>query len=308
MIISPIKTPDQVQQRTMLLQQTMRPEKLPFPIYKEYPIVLDKHSIYSHGLFHEDKLIAHANLWPRTLIDPHGQHITRVGLVGNVATHPEWQGKGLMKRMFAYLEQLAQEQQLSALLLWSDLVEFYQKLGFQSLGKEWIFRLRPEKQDLQLAQELTLEFPAKLPLNRQYLEKLMALRPNLTLTAERSPEEFATLLTIPACDLCVVTDASEPIAFAIIGKGYDMMGVVHEWGSPSPEILDICIAAMARYHEFPEVYLLSPYDLDELWIHHYRSIAKKEKVLEMALIKPLATTTELMSLLDKGFIWGLDSI
>ncbi|MFW7379367.1 MAG: GNAT family N-acetyltransferase [Oligoflexus sp.] len=309
MEMGPLKSASHLQQRNRLLQQTLRPTNLPFSIQTEYPIVLDtKNNQLSHGLIIDDKLIAHANLWPRNLIDSRGHTISRVGLVGNVATHPEWQGRGLMAKLFQYLEAVAQDQGLEALILWSDLVQFYQKLGFQSLGEEWLFQFSNELGNTRTPSNISLDFPVQRSLNHEELQKLLRLRPEVPTTLERSPVEFAQLLEIPSCDLCLLTVDGEVQAYTILGKGYDMMGVVHEWGSESADFLEVCLGHILQFHQFDKIYLLSPYYIAENWLSFYHSKAISKQKLAMALVKPLSISWKHRELAERGFIWGLDSI
>jgi len=307
MIMTQLHSETQFEQRHQLLQETLRPEKLPFPIQAEYPIVLDPTQCqFSHGFIVGEQLIAHANLWPRNIIDRDGQIMARVGLIGNVATHPAWQGKGIMAKLFQYLENLAYEHQLAALILWSDLVQFYQKLGFQSLGQECLFRLQITRPSNIISP--IMEFPIQRQLSPEILEHLMKLRPPVSATVERSQAEFACLLNMPSCDICLLTEDGMPRAYAIIGKGYDMMGVVHEWGAENPLQLHLCLSTIADYRQLPELHLLAPYYIEESWLRFFRSMAIEEQRLDMALVKPLTADWQSLPAISEGFIWGLDSI
>lgn len=123
-IIKNVSTQD-LAQRNQLLQNCLRPEPLPYPIQSEYPIVLnpDCHD-YSHCLYDEDRVIAHANLWPRYLVDDKGRTVAKIGLIGNVATNDEYRGRGIMSKLLTYLESKAILADMQALVLWSDLSKF----------------------------------------------------------------------------------------------------------------------------------------------------------------------------------------
>ena len=65
-------------QRSKLLQSTLREQKTYYNIDQEYPIVLDpKTNEFSFCIVDQstDKLIAHANYWPRTFT--HNNHQTQ---------------------------------------------------------------------------------------------------------------------------------------------------------------------------------------------------------------------------------------
>ena len=54
---------------------------------------------------------------------------------------------------------------------------------------------------------------------------------------DRSIEEFQQLLTIPDMVTLVSMSNNVPTSYCIIGKGKDMVSVVHEWGAQRPEEL-----------------------------------------------------------------------
>src|SRR5690606_5092783 len=80
------------------------------------------------------RIVAHANLWPRTWRT--GQESFEVGLIGNVATSTQERGRGIGTELMRQLESLARRHNLKALILWSDLLKFYQNLGYHALGTE----------------------------------------------------------------------------------------------------------------------------------------------------------------------------
>ena len=122
--------------RNSLLQETLRPEPQEFSIELEYPLALSESSLNrSFGGFIDSELVTHVNLLPRQIL-LNEIAVGRVGLIGNVATSPIHQGHGLMRQTMEQIINVAQSQKLDAILLWSDLDDFYTKLGFVKVGKE----------------------------------------------------------------------------------------------------------------------------------------------------------------------------
>lgn len=300
--------PHQIQTRNQLLQSSLRPDPLPFSIESEYPIVLDREDqAYSYCWDFDGQLCSHANLWPRKLIHGSRGYQVPIGLVGNVATNPLWRGHGHMRSMLAAIEELGRHQGLSSLILWSDLSSFYQKLGFQSLGKEFHFHFVetnlpcPQKSSAQLVKI------NKNHVTLSELQCLLDLRYPLELTLKRSPEEFQSLLAIPWLDLWVAISDSSLIGYAMIGKGYDMIGVIHEWGALEPVYLIDLIHQIRRDKALKQCLLLAPHCLETSW---YKALVEEAYAVEtqaMALIKELGQAS-VVSDLENLFIWGLDSI
>lgn len=288
----------------------MRPPDMPFPVEAEYPIVLAADGApYSHCLIEHGRVAAHANLWPRVLCD--AAHGTRhkVGLVGNVATAENMRGQGLMRRLFAHLAEAARREQLETLILWADtdLHQFYQKFGFRSHGREWRFSFRikdlrasatsPDRQFLPTA---TLDLPLDV------LEGLLRHRCPTSATLERNAEEYRRLFEIPATTLFLRTDLDPTAGHFIMGKGCDMMNVVHEWGAPTPETAIHGLRDAAEAFGWEEIMMLAPGDLAPTWCQRFQRLAVKSELHYMALLdQPKSKAADALA---RGFIWGLDSI
>ena len=210
-----------------------------------------------------------------------------------------------MRSLIAQLENLAYGQGLHALVLWSDLLEFYQNFGFSSIGREWRLTIsRSERRyDTGLAR-----IEAK-SLTDADLTAMMALRPRLEWGIDRSPDEFRSLLTIPNTLLFIRRRGSKIMSWMIIGKGADLQAVIHEWGSLSPDELIADIQTILSGYNTASLTLLSPGQLHHHWLEPLRQRASDHSEHAMALAAPLGPKGDLaMKSLAKSFIWGLDSI
>ncbi len=299
-----------------MLSTCLRPSKLPFPISEEYPLVLSNlHFDSSYCIFGIDPnqpdqeiVLAHANLWIRQLRSRPTDQFWPVGLIGNVATHPSYQGQGLMKQAFTWLNQQAKTKNLSALILWSDLQEFYQKLGFESLAREARFRFS-NMTDLHCdTSHLDFGCAPLAEVEQVCLAEILRLRYLHPVTLDRSLLEFEQLSRIPATFLFFYTKNDKISSYLIIGKGYDMVGVAHEWGcSTATELISLIGFAQKVLH-LEDVTLLAPQGLPEDLFTAFSQNAAERTEHPMALFKPLSRNAEFLKACDKSFIWGLDSI
>jgi GNAT superfamily N-acetyltransferase len=304
--------------RDELLQAALRPEPLPFGIAAEYPLVLGErgaqHS-YCATLRGGGAVVAHANLWPRQLIAPSDgegpARLRAVGLVGNVATSAGLRGQGLMSELMGRLVERGRELGLELLILWSDLDKFYQKLGFSSLGGER--RLRFDAAGLAAWRDRGAPFlkTEAASLNAADVQALLDSRPRLPSTLERSADEMRRLLGIPRTDLFVRRrPGGAPDAYVVVGKGYDMVGVVHDWGGSAAADAISGVQTALRAGAWPELMLLAPAALAGGWLETLRKYAAGEEAHAMALGRFLGDgeSPELVKLGAALFIWGLDSI
>ncbi len=300
--------PEHFLERNKLLQICMRPDPLPFPIEEEYPIVLSNEArSTSYCLKHNNRICSHANLWPRPVVDRLGRIKGQVGLVGNVATDPSMQGRGHMRKLLSNLEEIGKRQNLDALVLWSDLDQFYHKLGYESVGQELHLGFPKTDPKRPSSRNFDGEFQLNGPLQSRDFERMMALRPSLPLTLSRNASEFARLMNIPWLDNFRILRGDEIVGSALIGKGYDMVGVIHEWGATDQETLLALIDHMADALPFESLMLLVPDRIDASWKSLLVKYSESHEKHPMALVKYLLNkerTEDYSSL----FVWGLDSI
>ena len=284
--ISPQNIQD-INQRNQLISLSLRPKGLPFKIDDEYPIVLDrKNSSMSHCITSDGRIVGHANLWKRSLLLEGKKTDKKIGLIGNVATDPRYRGQGVMKKLFNELYKIANSSNLHALILWSDLYQFYQNLGFRSLGKERRFTLSLKKLKAFSEIDGICELADPQQLSPLLLKDLINLRPKLDLTLDRSASEFKTLLSIPETHLFISYKNKLPTAYAIVGKGFDMIGVIHEWGGYRFEELAFLFYTLMDHYQTPEILLLSP-QLDTTWDASFQKISNKSEIHPMALYKEI---------------------
>lgn len=300
-------TASELRTRNELLQSALRSEPSSFDIAAEYPLVLGASGAsFSYCSGGGDGIQAHANLWPRTLICPDTNGRYAVGLIGNVATAERFRGQGMMNALMTDIKRQAVDMGMEALLLWSDLLEFYQKLGFQSFGHEcrWQFASRdlvvPRRQGWR-----------QLPPDeaRSLAAAMLTCRFPVPMTLERSFEEFQALLTIPALKIFGYFDHSGTLTgYLLEGRGADLVGVVHEWGSPDPDCLLTGIAVAAASAGLSQLTLLSPAKLPKSWYSSLRRHAVERALHPTGLAWYANDNPNIRAALDACFIWGMDSI
>jgi N-acetylglutamate synthase-like GNAT family acetyltransferase len=302
---NPISAPQRLE-RDELLTTSLRDSNYHLNYSEEYPLVLapeaQVHSwcVHSHG-----KLVAHANLWPRQLLHTSGQKSFQVGLVGNVATHPHHRGNGHMKALLSHLAKIAETQNIHVLVLWSDLLEFYQNFGFRSIGRE----LRLKITRLPLKKPTEMKSCTVDSLDDHQLEWLLQTRPKIEWTLGRSLKDFRALLKIPETHLFIRKSGQSIRSWVVIGRGADMKGVIHEWGALSASELLDDIQTILLSLDINELLLLCPGNLAHQWITALKRGAAAITNHPMALALSVTDRAdECVSALSRGFIWGLDSI
>lgn len=296
--------------RNSLLQRSLREPGLNFPIESEYPIVLSTNGNQFSFCFKEGtELVAHANLWPRSVTCKITNQKWNIGLIGNVATDERFRGRGIMTGVLDNLKAAATANDLTMLILWSDLLEFYQKQSFRSFSEEirYIFNV-DSLAGLPAAGTNFIKFEK----NRIYddtLRTFLNLRPQTNPSVERTIAEFQAMLSIPLLQIYCSTSASgKVLAYAVKGKGADMASVIHEWGGVSPEDVLQLVNFMLQDARQDAVMLLTPVALPHPFHLNFAEKAVLKESHPMALVWTNPLHAEKVESLSGLFIWGLDSI
>jgi GNAT superfamily N-acetyltransferase len=304
-----IKNPSiqsEFQNRDQLLLGSLADSKLEWSFTSEYPLILSPdYSQHSWCAYEGPELVAHLNLWPRALIHQSGSKHIPVALIGNVATHPHHRNKGHMLKLMQHTEKIASSYDLQAMILWSDLFEFYQKLGFRSIGRETRFTFL--KSDRHISDELMYCDPQRL--SDYQLESMLELRLKQPWTMSRSIQEFRTLLGIPDAHLFLKTVGARIHSWYLMGKGRDMQGVIHEWGAKDFNDVIGSIQSILDRTQLPQVILLTPHNIPRKWQVTFALHAIKTEQHPMALAKAIGPRGNVaLNAIANSFLWGLDSI
>jgi len=299
-------TPTERSNRDSLLTASLRDSGITWDYASEYPLVLSGTGDQtSWCVFEGTNIVAHANLWIRDLTRLADQKSIQIGLIGNVATGAEHRGRGIMSSLMSHLEKTAQSQNLKALVLWSDLLEFYQTLGFTSIGRELRFRI--SRDDRRRSTGITAV--SRDSLSDDDLVTMLKHRPRMDWTLERAADEFRALLGIPDTNLFIRRKGLRIQSWMLIGKGADMRGIIHEWGSLSADELMADVQSILHTHDIPELTLLTPGNLHHHWVSPLKLRSNGYTEHPMALGKSIGIHGgEAIQALARGFIWGLDSI
>lgn len=168
-----------------------------------------------------------------------GKARTRVGLIGSVSTDPDWRGCGWGTRLLAHARNELALQGCALALLWADDAAFYRTRGFCEVGAELDFLIEPER---------LASLPVRSGIravagdDHHRLHRLYSRHPE---RVDRKLEETRALLASPGMQTLVLEERGDVAAYACLGRGADLQGVVHEWaGAP-----DHVLALLRAHHE-----------------------------------------------------------
>lgn len=201
-------------------------------IASEYPTAFAANNIHNMSIITEDeKIISHAVLKTMIVKTPHA--IFKVGAIGSVFTDPEHRQKGHSRKNIEYCMALAQKQDCDLIILWTDQFDFYRKMGFELAGFDYSYLLENSSP----IKNKNLRFVSGNNVDPAALQKLYAQH---TVHAIRSQDDFRNFMKIPNSNLFTAWDQNNQlVAYAVEGKGADLINYVHEWAGAVDPLLDL---------------------------------------------------------------------
>lgn len=220
---------DKLNRIVSFLTEELRPS-CNWTIQDEYPQVFQERNIHNLKYIEkEGRPVTHAALRPLIMRTP--QMLYKVGAIGSVVTDPSYRGQGLSSQVINDCLEEALRQDCDIAILWTNLHDFYRRLGFELAGFEEYFviesPLASDPQNLRFINSTQIDPDAILKLYNRH-----------TITSLRSADEIRKYLSIPNTQVYTAWDSTSSIkAYAVIGKGADLEGFVHEWGGDIPSLI-----------------------------------------------------------------------
>ena len=170
------------------------------------------------GAFKGEQLVSSACVRLARLKTAAGNSLA-VGIVGGVATDPQFRGRGLASAVVSLGVRWAEERGAALMLLWGSEHSLYRKQGFEPCGSQ--VRLPLSSFNFDSAAEQVQEGwrPSLFPqIKSREGGLLLEDRDQSWYSAHRNVRWFW------------IGDPQRPAAYAALGRGIDLSGMVHEWG------------------------------------------------------------------------------
>lgn len=224
------------------LDQNLRPQA-EWSIGKEYPTALISDNINNLRIIKSDgRIAAHALVHYNLTKTPAG--IFKVAAIGSVVTDPQHRHQGLSRQVVNDCLEAARQQGCDFAILWTSLYDLYRKMGFELGGTEMALvmekEFHPPNPGLRFLDTLKVAPEALLRVYAQH-----------TTGAIRVADDFRRYLTIPNTRLYTAWDEQNTLkAYAVEGKGADLVGYIHEWGGGVSSLLPL-LAHIRRSRNAP---------------------------------------------------------
>lgn len=224
-------------------------EKKEWSISSEYPTAFSPNNVHNIRIItDEERIVSHAVLKPLIIKSPHA--IYKVGAIGSVVTDPQHRSQGLSTSIITDCLDEASRQQCDVAILWTDLYDFYRRMGFELAGTEISLLLENPLG----ASHNGLRFSDDPRVSPEALSRLYSAH---TVASVRSVEDIRKFLAIPRTRVYTAWQSNGQLAaYAVEGKGADLSGYIHEWGGSVTDIL--ALLTWIQQNHKPKLTLIAP--------------------------------------------------
>jgi len=221
------------------LSTHLRPGK-EWSIADEYPLAIHDSNLNNVRVIRDQNdFLSAAVMKPLVIKSPVG--IFKVAAIGSVVTNPEHRNQGLSKQVLEDCIDSARKHGCDFAILWTDLFDFYRKLGFELAGSEVSLAI-PES--FKCTDVPGLRF---MNTNKIDPEALLRLYSQHTTGSVRTVDEVRRLLQIPNSRVFTAwNEQNKLVAYAVEGKGADLEGYIHEWGGGVSKLMPLLKYAIAQ--------------------------------------------------------------
>lgn len=170
-----------------------------------------------------------------------------VGVIGAVATRPEFRGRGLASRLVDFLSQWLEGQGAAFAVLWGSEHDLYRRIGFELCGAQ---------RTVPLAQlPLNQAGSARVEIIRGWDRGIFPLLKSRPGGLRLQALDLSWLEAHRNVEWIWARRNGVPIAYAACGRGIDLEGLVHEWGGERAA-LEVLLREIRDRN--PEAALLGP--------------------------------------------------
>lgn len=236
------------------LTSSLRPEHN-WTIESEYPTALslqNRHNI--RIMTHNNEFVSHAVVKPMIIKSP--SVIYKAAGIGSVVTSESYRNQGFSQQILQDCLTLAQNQKCDFAILWTNLHDFYRKLGFELAGTEMSSTIAEEFE----APVQGLRYSNDKNVSPEAITRIYSQH---TVSSVRTAEEIRQYLKIPQTNLFTAWRMDGTLAaYAVEGKGADLQNYIHEWGGQVPELLSL-LSHIRKTKQQP-VTIITPYHAQNL--------------------------------------------
>ena len=241
--------PEEYPAALRFVNSIFRPQA-PNSMEHEYSLVFGKDNIENMRVIVKgSEVISHTAIYCSTLRSR--ELAFKVGGISAVATHPDYRGRGLASRVMRDCISVMRERGCHLSFLWTDRHSFYRNLGYEPSGSFYLFKPTPSSlSDAPPDCEIVPYAPERLP-------EIVEIHDRELLRTERTAKEYETYFALSRTQTLLALRDRKVSAYAVMGKGRDLRGFMHDWGGDPRDLLRLA-RELAALSETGEIYVLAP--------------------------------------------------
>ena len=215
------------------LSAQLRPKNA-WSIDEEYPLAIQTQNLHNVRVIRrESEFLSAAVMKPLVVKSPAG--LFKAAAIGSVVTHPIARNQGLSRQILEASLSSACANGCDFAILWTNLYDFYRKLGFELAGTEIALRLPSQLKSPAPTESLRFMCSGQVD-----PDAILRLYSQHTTGSVRTTEDIRKFLRIPNARVFTAWDAQNRLqAYAVEGKGADLEGYIHEWGGGVSKLLPL---------------------------------------------------------------------
>lgn len=280
------------------LSTNLRPEQK-WTIAEEYPLAIHDSNLNNVRVIKDDSnFLSVAVMKPLVIKSPVG--VFKIAAIGSVVTNPLYRNQGFSKQVLEDCIDSARKHGCDFAILWTNLHDFYRKLGFELGGTEIAVSV---PQNFKCLDAPHLRF---LNSTKVDPEAILRLYSQHSTGSVRTVDDIRKFLTIPNTRVFTAWDDQNRLeAYAVEGKGADLEGYIHEWGGGVSKLLPL-IRYAVQERKMP-LNVISPVHSQNL-IRHLVAGGGKETSGVLGMIKILNTPHLLTKIKKYIRALGIDDV
>jgi hypothetical protein len=178
-------------------------------------------------------------------------------------------------------------------ILWADVPEFYERLGFVLAGRESLFVC--QRGPVRASRHLRVR-----PATADDLGAIIRIHDAELCRVRRDEAAWGRLFEMPRTHFYVLQRRGEVIAYGVVGKGHDLRGCLHEWGGDET-LLPTLVSAIAAHRREPQlVVMCPPWKSQAVRAMSFHGLAPSHGALGMLKVLDRGTLLESLDLVDEG--------
>lgn len=215
------------------LSTHLRPSQA-WSIADEYPLAIQDANLNNVRVIKDaNNFLSAAVMKPLVIKSPAG--LFKVAAIGSVVTAPEHRNRGFSRQVLEGCLNAGRAHGCDFAILWTNLFDFYRKLGFELAGTEISLQIPKGFKSTEPAPKLRF-----LQSNKVDAEAILRLYAQHTTGSIRTVEDVRKFLAIPNSRVYTAWDEFGKLqAYAVEGKGADLDAHIHEWGGGVSKILPL---------------------------------------------------------------------